>query len=120
MNEKQIQQGLIDTAGMTGWLSYHTFDSRRSAPGFPDLVLVHAKRGELAFVECKGPRGILSPEQQEWLAALESIADELVLPSGRVPTGGARARRVNVGIANPDTYDSWVSYLIRKENDDAS
>ena len=40
MTEKKFQAAVLQIANMYGWLAYHTHDSRRSAPGFPDLVLV--------------------------------------------------------------------------------
>ena len=99
MTERALQQALIDAARYSGWLVYHTYDSRRSEPGFPDLVLVHPTRCELAFIECKGPRGRVSEHQKRWLAALESAADASSVPL------------VQVGIANPDTFDSWLTYI---------
>lgn len=70
MSEKQLQQFVIDTASHFGWLHYHTHDSRRSAAGFPDLVLV--RDVELLFVELKAQRGRLRDEQVVWLRALEA------------------------------------------------
>ena len=43
MTEKQFQSHIVQYAKMRGWLVYHTHDSRRSEPGFPDLV---AGKGE--------------------------------------------------------------------------
>jgi hypothetical protein len=40
MTEKQLQQLIIGACRWAGLLVYHTFDSRRSASGFPDLVIV--------------------------------------------------------------------------------
>jgi hypothetical protein len=70
MSEKELQQTIVDTARLLGWMVYHTHDSRRSEPGFPDLVLVHPKRGRLMFVECKSATGRVTPEQTAWLDAL--------------------------------------------------
>lgn len=101
MSEKDLQSTLVQAASLTGWLVYHTHDSRRSAPGFPDLVLVHEARREIAFIECKAEKGRLSPEQKRWLGALDAVA----------ATWGGPFR---VGIANPDTLDSWLSYITKK------
>lgn len=70
MNEKQWQQMVLNLAHMRGFRSYHTFDSRRCTPGFPDLVLVRAPR--VLFVELKtdAKTSRLSPAQREWLADL--------------------------------------------------
>lgn len=71
MSEKNFQTRVIQLAKFHGWeLVYHTHDSRRSVPGFPDLVLVSSRRGRVMFRELKASKGRVSPEQREWLAAL--------------------------------------------------
>ena len=37
LNEKKFQSQVVRIAKVFGWLCYHTYDSRRSEPGFPDL-----------------------------------------------------------------------------------
>lgn len=69
MSEKQFQQWVVDLARRLGWLVYHTFDSRRSAPGFPDLVLVRGDR--LLFRELKAANGVVSAHQRVWLHGLK-------------------------------------------------
>jgi hypothetical protein len=68
MPEKQFMQRIVSFARARGWLVFHTYDSRRSAPGFPDLVLV--RRGRLIMAEIKTQTGRLTRAQQEWLQAL--------------------------------------------------
>lgn len=68
MNEKEFQGLVVDIARTLGWLVYHTFDSRRSEPGFPDLVMVRGQR--VVFAELKADRGRLSEPQKEWLSRL--------------------------------------------------
>lgn len=58
------------------WLVYHTFDSRRSQPGYPDLTLVRASDGRLIHVELKRERGTFRPEQVIWLGELREVARE--------------------------------------------
>jgi len=58
-----------------GWTTYHTHDSRRSEPGFPDLVLV---RERVVFAELKTVKGKVTPEQRVWLAALEGAGEVYV------------------------------------------
>lgn len=63
--EAGFQKAVTDLATLRGWLWYHTHDSRRSNPGFPDLVLIRGKR--LLFVELKRSlKERLRPEQQVW------------------------------------------------------
>jgi hypothetical protein len=51
MTEKQLQGAVVELAKRLGYLVYHTFDSRRSNPGWPDLVLCKPPR--LIFAELK-------------------------------------------------------------------
>ncbi len=60
-------------ARLTGWRCYHPFDSRRSARGFPDLVLL--KPPWLCSAELKTDTGRVTPEQALWLDALSAVAD---------------------------------------------
>lgn len=69
--EDPFRQQVEQLASFYGWLSYHTHDSRRSAPGFPDNVMVRGP--ELLFVEFKTDKGRIRPEQQAWLEALASV-----------------------------------------------
>jgi VRR-NUC domain len=68
ITEKAFQQTVIDYARYRGWLVFHAYDSRRSAKGFPDLVLVREQR--LVVAELKTMRGKLSLAQQDWASAL--------------------------------------------------
>lgn len=62
-------QGLVMTAlREAGWVAYHTHDSRRSDPGFPDVVAI--RRGRIIYRELKKIGGRLSPEQIVWRDAL--------------------------------------------------
>lgn len=78
ISEKDFSQQFSDAAKMYGWtMRYHTFDSRRSSPGFPDWVLIHPGRGECIFVELKNERGKLSRHQQNWIKALEAAGQRV-------------------------------------------
>lgn len=75
LTERDWQARVIDYARWCGWRHYHPHDSRRSAPGFPDLALV--RRGRLVFAELKTNTGRLTVEQDAWLhdlAACEGVA----------------------------------------------
>ena len=73
MREKDLQQAVVGLARRAGWLVYHTYDSRRSDPGWPDLVLVHPVRRRLLIRELKTMKGRVSPAQKTWLAALAAV-----------------------------------------------
>ena len=70
ISERDFQRMVIDLADLTGWvLQYHTYDSRRSNPGFPDLVLVRPPR--ILFIELKAQKGVITPAQKLWKEALD-------------------------------------------------
>ena len=66
--EKDFMDQLLDAAVPAGWMAYHTYDSRRSTAGFPDLVLV--KPPVVIFAELKTEKGTPSTAQDEWLEKL--------------------------------------------------
>jgi len=73
VTEAQLQSMVLDCARWAGYLAYHTHDSRRSRPGFPDLVLVHTTTGRLIFAELKSDKGRIRPEQDVWLQHLGKL-----------------------------------------------
>jgi len=62
MTEAQLQAAVIELAGVLGWWVYHTKDSRRSQPGFPDLVLI---RDRIIYRELKNSKRKVTREQTE-------------------------------------------------------
>lgn len=77
MSEAALQQLVIDAAQAHGLLTYHTYDSRRSNPGFPDLVIVGSKG--VLYVELKSATGRLSPMQAYWLDTLAAAGQNVRL-----------------------------------------
>jgi len=71
VSEKRFQAELVRVLELTGWRVYHTYDSRRSAPGFPDLVCLKGQR--LLALEVKSATGRVTPDQRAWLQALSII-----------------------------------------------
>ena len=65
MNEKAFQEIVVTTARENGWMVYHTYDSRKSEPGFPDLCMV--KNGWILFVELKTDKGKVTTAQRQWI-----------------------------------------------------
>lgn len=75
ISEKNFQELIVSLARNSGWLVFHTYDSRRCAPGFPDLVMVRGKH--LIFAELKSQKGRLTAEQKQWLDRLWLSAEGL-------------------------------------------
>ena len=70
LTEAAFQRQVTDLASLCGWRWYHTHRSDRSPSGFPDLVLVHPKRGLVVFAELKREGGRTTQAQRDWLADL--------------------------------------------------
>ena len=68
-SEREFQAQLIKVVEMLGGLVYHTYDSRRSAKGYPDLTILTLDR-RVIFAELKNDRGRLTEDQRVWLEAL--------------------------------------------------
>lgn len=77
MSEKELQSGVVEVMKWSGWLTYHTHDSRRSNPGFPDLVGV--KDSRIVFIEFKREKGKVSDEQHDWLTRLVEASEDVYL-----------------------------------------
>lgn len=88
MTEAALQDAVAGLIRWLGLLAYHTYDSRRSGPGFPDLVI--AGPGGHLFRELKTRTGKLSPAQQQWIERLGSAGADVAvwrpadLTSGRI------------------------------------
>jgi hypothetical protein len=72
--EKDWLQAVVDLAAFQGALVYHTHDSRRSASGFPDLVIV--VHGRVLFRELKRDGNKPTAEQRRWLTALAQAGQD--------------------------------------------
>jgi len=70
VTEKELDTLIREIATRCGWIRYHTFNSRRSPSGFPDLVLVKPPR--VVFAELKSGTGKPTPKQVEWLGLLSA------------------------------------------------
>ena len=68
MGEATLQREVMKTLAMWEWRSYHSWSSRHSSAGFPDIVAVRGLR--VIFAELKKEDGELSTAQEEWIGAL--------------------------------------------------
>ena len=78
ISEEAFQQAVIDLAKSRLWRVYHTRDSRKSAKGFPDLVMVRGGRiivAELKRSEKEQP----TADQATWLEEFGKTAAETFL-----------------------------------------
>lgn len=79
--ERDWQKQVVQLARQFGWtLTYHTFDSRRSTHGFPDLVIV---RDRVVFLELKREKGHLTDEQKTWLRQLRAAGEHAYIARPR-------------------------------------
>lgn len=73
-SEADLQREVLNLCKMYGLLAYHTHDSRRSQPGYPDLTIVGP--GGVLFVELKNATRQLEPEQEQWRDALQAAGQQ--------------------------------------------
>lgn len=79
-SEEQWRRQVREIAIRYGWtLQYHTADSRRSDPGWPDEVIGHPVQQRTLFVEFKTDTGRIRPAQRVWLAHLADSGLEVAL-----------------------------------------
>ena len=69
--EDPFRESVEDLARRCGWLVYHTHDSRRSEPGYPDDVLL--RDGVQIVFEAKSEDGKTTPDQDTWLEAYRQV-----------------------------------------------
>ena len=68
--ERELTELVRKTCQEKGLLAYHTYDSRMSAPGFPDWVII--RHPVVHFLELKTDRGRVSDPQREWAKGLRT------------------------------------------------
>lgn len=74
LSEAQFQRRITDLCDWLKLTWHHETDSRRSKPGFPDLVVVG---NGVVFVEVKTQSGRLSLEQALWVNTLRQAGAEV-------------------------------------------
>ncbi len=65
--EKGFQDAVIELAKLRGWKCYHTWNSRHSEAGFPDLLMLRGARIVAAELKRDGRKA--TPQQDDWLLA---------------------------------------------------
>ena len=95
VKEDDFLAAVIELATLCHWLVYHTYDSRRSQAGFPDLVLV--KPDKLIFAELKTAKGTVRPAQKEWLDTLAAVSID--------------QSQIEIYLWRPDDWDGIVKIL---------
>ena len=76
MSEADLKRIVVDMAHAFGWRVFSLPMARGTRPvkdasGYPDLTL--ARNGAVLFLELKTQKGVLSPEQMEWLKILPAM-----------------------------------------------
>ena len=77
MKERELQAMVKNIADLRGWEYYHTYDSRRSNPGFPDVVMLRGER--LIVAELKMQKKHPSDDQKRWLEKFKLTGVEVYL-----------------------------------------
>lgn len=67
MTEAELQDLVADLCAQLGLAHHHEKDSRRSAPGFPDSLIVGTA---ILYRELKSQDGVLTVDQRRWGAKL--------------------------------------------------
>ena len=73
ISEKDFQTEVLKRAKQFGWMAYHTFDSRRSQKGFPDLILVRGVVMICLELKSDSKSSKESDEQKAWIKALKGV-----------------------------------------------
>jgi hypothetical protein len=74
VTEREFMDTLIVVARQYGWLVYHTWSSRHSVAGFPDLVLLRGNREVVAELKRVGKKP--DKHQQQWIEAFQLAGRE--------------------------------------------
>jgi hypothetical protein len=81
--EAQLQHAIESQAHNLGFKHYHTRIPQGSNKGFPDLVI--CGHGIVLYVECKGPTGSTTKDQEAWIAELQKANQFAMVASTEEP-----------------------------------
>jgi hypothetical protein len=79
VTEADLREQIRDLCKLFGWKMYFSWTSIHSPRGFPDLVLVNPELKRTIFAELKDDKKQPTPEQLEWLEALEAAGQAVFL-----------------------------------------
>ena len=74
ISEEDFRQGISEAATLQGWMVYHTYDSRRSNEGWPDLFMIHPAKMRIVILETKAMKTKTTAKQKVWIKALQKFA----------------------------------------------
>ena len=74
LSEAQFQSQVRALCRFYGLTAYHTHNSQRSDPGFPDLCIVGSKG--ILFRELKTETGRLTAMQKHWISILQAAGQD--------------------------------------------
>lgn len=77
VTERDLREQVRELCELYGWLIYFSWSSIHSPRGFPDLVLAHPEKKRVIYAELKSEKGKLTPQQEEWIAALGDCGQEV-------------------------------------------
>jgi len=105
-SEKDFQSWVIEQAESNGWDWYHTFNSKRSKSGYPDLMMW---RERVLFAEVKSEDGVVSATQANVIDDLRAAGAEVYVwrPSDMLEV-------VRVLAGRPRTAREWMLALAER------
>ena len=77
MTERAWLAQALRLAEVLGWRTYHTWSSKHSAAGLPDVLAI--RRPRVVWLELKSQRGRATPEQLAWIVAREACGQEVYI-----------------------------------------
>ena len=94
MSEKDFQARTVELMRLCDFFVYHTYDSRRSEEGYPDITAIHRTKPICLIAELKSETGKLTrgytdsrgryhPGQADWMQRWHEIATD---PRARIYT----------------------------------
>ena len=63
-SEESLQNKVIDLLKLGRWVYFHSWSSRHSVAGFPDIIAIRGTR--VLAIELKSTKGKLTPAQIAW------------------------------------------------------